>query len=65
MTEQIQKYDVSHQQVLVSIFGQLRLDKHPCMTSACMTSDDINSLNEFDEGEDFVRELNGDLRNVF
>ena len=26
--------------------------------------DDINSMNEFDEGDDLVRELNGDLRKV-
>ena len=43
------------------------MDKYLCMTSdgkltAKQFRDDINSLKEFDEGDDFVRELNGDVR---
>ena len=33
MTVQLQKDDVSNQQVLAAIFGQTRLDKHSGMTS--------------------------------
>ena len=66
----------NHQQVLAAILGQTRLDKFPCMTedgkcSPCATpwakqfQDDINSLKEFErreEGDDYDRELTGDLR---
>ena len=43
------------------------MDKYLCMTSdgkltAKQFRDDINSLKEFDEGDDFARELNGDVR---
>ena len=68
--------DPSHQQVLAAIFGQTRLDKYICMPSegkltihatpwAKQFQDHINSLEEFDEGDDFVPEMNGDLRKVF
>ena len=75
MTEQ-PKHAFFPQQVLAANFGQTRLDRHPCMASdgkltmyatpwAMHFRDDINSLEEFDEGYDFVRELNGDLKKVF
>ena len=55
--------------------GQTRMDKHPSMTSgekptvhatprAKQFRDDIEALKEFDEGDEFVRQLEGDLRNV-
>ena len=60
MTDQIQKDDLSHQQVLAAILKQTRVDKYPSMTNEGFR-DDINSLKEFEEGKDFVRELKEDL----
>ena len=65
MSEQIQKDDLSRQQVLAAIFRQTRLDKYQCMTSeakriiyatlwAKQFRDDINSLKEFVEGDEFL-----------
>ena len=76
MAERIQKDDLSHQQVLAATFGQTRLNKYPCVTSegkpiiyatprAKQFREDIKSLKEIDEGDDLVRELNGDLRKLF
>ena len=59
-TVQLQRDDVSHQQVLSAIFGQNRLNKYTCMTSdekltifatpwAKQFRDDINSLKDLDD----------------
>ena len=67
MTAQIQKYDLSQPASAGGNFWTKHLDKYLCMASdgkltAKQFRDDINSLREFDEGDDFVRELNGDVR---
>ena len=74
--EQDQKDDPSHQQVLAAISGQTRVDKFPLHDERRETDnlrhpwakqfrDDINSLKEFDEGDDFVSQRNGDWMMVF
>ena len=66
MAEQIQKYDLSHQQMLAAIFGQTRLDRCSCTTNerrltSCAIPrekqfrDDINSLKDFGKGDEFAR----------
>ena len=71
LTEQIQKYDLSCQQVPAAVLWQTRMDIRPCMKNdgkltihatpwAKQFRDDINSLKESDKGDDFVCELNGD-----
>ena len=76
MAEQIQKDDLSHQQVLMATFEQKRLNKYLCVTSegkpivyatprAKQFREDIKSLKEIDEGDDLVRELHEDFRKLF
>ena len=71
MAQQIQKDDLCHRQVLGAILEQTRLDTFPYMTNEGKLTrqkqfrDEINSLKEFDEGDDFVRELDRDVRKVF
>ena len=69
MTEQIQKHAISH-----SNWWRQFLDKRAWTDTPAWRAmtpwekqfrDDINSLKEFDESDDFVRELNGDLKKVF
>ena len=61
--------DQAHQEVLAAIFGQTRLDRKPCMTDdgklttpGKAVSRRHQFVREFEGSDDFVRELNGDLR---
>ena len=59
-----------------NMYRQIHLEKYPCMTSQGKLTisatpwtkqfrDDITLLREFDEGDEFARELNGNLWKVF
>ena len=76
MAEQIQTGDFPHQQVSAAMLGQKRLEKYPSTTSegeltahatprAKQFRDDIEALKEFDEGDELVCELHGNLIKVF